>query len=48
MDRNLYVDALMIDPYLAATIKAMLYDGEIDRAAAELAWIAVIQHGDAR
>jgi hypothetical protein len=45
MEGNLYLNALMLDPYLAATIRAMLDDGLIDRAAAVLAWRVIAYNG---
>jgi len=37
------VNALLVEPYLAATIRAMLDDVLIDRATAELAWLAIVE-----
>ena len=42
MERNLYVEALLADPVSAVMVKTALEDGRIDRATAELAWIAVV------
>ena len=41
--RAQYVAALKVDVIVAATIRAMLDDGEIDRATAELAWLAIVE-----
>ena len=38
MNRNLYVEALLVEPVLAVMVKELLDDGAIDRAAALLAW----------
>lgn len=46
MESNLYVDALLKDPYLAAMIQVMLDDGLIDRATAKLVWLAVVASRD--
>jgi hypothetical protein len=42
---NLYVEALFTDPVLAVMVKTALEDGLIDRASAELAWLAVVTQG---